>query len=122
MFVTHDEVRQMALEAGFTLRAQPDGSEDLSPYVYRFARMLIERVRREALEAEMQRVSAEGPGPLVVKFDRDITETEFHQLRDALRSARPGPLLLMPKEMDLAELDDETLRRAGLMRIPPAGS
>ena len=43
--MTNDEIRAMALSHGFTLRPQPDGSMDLNPYVYEFARALIEQER-----------------------------------------------------------------------------
>ena len=47
--MTNDEIRDLALSHGFTLRPQPDGSMDLNPYVYAFARTLIEK-EREACE------------------------------------------------------------------------
>jgi hypothetical protein len=34
-------IREMALAAGFKLKPQPDGTEDLNPYVYDFARALM---------------------------------------------------------------------------------
>ena len=43
--MTNDEIRDLALSHGFTLRSQPDGSMDLNPYVYAFARTLIEKER-----------------------------------------------------------------------------
>ena len=45
--MTNDEIRDLALSHGFTLRSQPDGAMDLNPYVYAFARALIEREREE---------------------------------------------------------------------------
>lgn len=39
--LTRDEIRTIALENGFTLKDQPDGSKDLHPYVYRFAENLL---------------------------------------------------------------------------------
>lgn len=43
--MTNDEIRDLALSHGFTLRSQPDGAMDLNPYVYAFARTLIEKER-----------------------------------------------------------------------------
>ena len=43
--MTNDEIRALALSHGFTLRPQPDGSMDLNPYVYAFARALIKKER-----------------------------------------------------------------------------
>lgn len=39
--MTNDQIRKLALENGFKLKKQPDGTEDLNPYVYAFARALI---------------------------------------------------------------------------------
>ena len=43
--MTNDEIRALALSHGFTLRPQPDGLMDLNPYVYAFARALVEQER-----------------------------------------------------------------------------
>lgn len=40
--MTNDDISRIAVEHGFTLRPQGDGSLDLNPYVYRFAEALIE--------------------------------------------------------------------------------
>lgn len=34
--LTRAEVRRLALSSGFKLKRQPDGTEDLNPYVYDF--------------------------------------------------------------------------------------
>ncbi|BBI61741.1 hypothetical protein [Vreelandella sulfidaeris] len=39
--MTNEQIRDLALANGFKLKAQPDGSEDLNPYVFDFARALI---------------------------------------------------------------------------------
>lgn len=36
-----ERVKAIALEAGFELKPQPNGSEDLNPYVYHFANGLL---------------------------------------------------------------------------------
>ena len=36
-------IKQVALECGFKLKEQPDGSMDLNPYVYTFADKLIKQ-------------------------------------------------------------------------------
>lgn len=43
--MTNDEIRDLALSHGFTIRSQPDGAMDLNPYVYAFARALIKKER-----------------------------------------------------------------------------
>ena len=35
------DVKKLALECGFKLKEQPDGSMDLNPYVYKFAEELV---------------------------------------------------------------------------------
>lgn len=44
-------IREVALSKGFKLKPQPDGSEDLNPYVYEFAEALTEELRREVARA-----------------------------------------------------------------------
>lgn len=40
--ITNDEIQKIALENGFTTRRQPNGEIDLNPYVYSFARALLQ--------------------------------------------------------------------------------
>lgn len=40
--ITNEEIQKIALDNGFTTRRQPDGSIDLNPYVYSFARTLLQ--------------------------------------------------------------------------------
>lgn len=42
MNLKKDSVKHLALEAGFKLKEQPDGSLDLNPYVYEFAHRILE--------------------------------------------------------------------------------
>ena len=44
--LSRSEIRELALECGFQLKPQPDGTEDLNPYVYDFARALYYRSRQ----------------------------------------------------------------------------
>lgn len=50
--MTNDEIKAVALANGFTLRVQPDGSIDLNPYVYGFARAMFERGRGIRAQAD----------------------------------------------------------------------
>lgn len=43
--MTKDEVRQIALDAGFKLKEQPNGELDLNPYVYEFSEQLIKGLK-----------------------------------------------------------------------------
>lgn len=40
------DIRTIALDCGFKLKPQPDGLEDLNPYVYRFAREILSTAPR----------------------------------------------------------------------------
>ena len=41
MPLTNNHIRELALANGFKLKPQPDGAEDLNPYVFDFARALV---------------------------------------------------------------------------------
>ena len=43
-----EQIRQLALENGFKLKTQSDGGLDLNPYVYDFARALIQTAQLQA--------------------------------------------------------------------------
>ena len=47
--IDRSTIRQIALEQGFKLKEQPDGSMDLNPYVYKFARVIENLTRREII-------------------------------------------------------------------------
>lgn len=49
--MTKEEIRKLALECGFHLKMQDDGSKDLNSYVYQFAGKLCERVAQAGLDA-----------------------------------------------------------------------
>ena len=40
--MTNDQIKEIALANGFKLKQQPSGEMDLNPYVYDFARALID--------------------------------------------------------------------------------
>lgn len=42
---SNEDIQRMALDLGYTLRLQPDGTMDLNEYVYRMARMCFNRGR-----------------------------------------------------------------------------
>lgn len=43
-------IREIALESGFKLKEQPDGSIDLNSYVYEFARRIESEAQGEIVE------------------------------------------------------------------------
>lgn len=49
--MTKDEVTRIALECGFQLKELPDGTMGLRPYVYAFAKRLIEDEREACAKA-----------------------------------------------------------------------
>jgi hypothetical protein len=50
--IQREQIKELALANGFKLKQQPDGSEDLNPYVYEFADALV-----ESMQAELERYS-----------------------------------------------------------------
>lgn len=61
-----DQIRQLALENGFKLKTQSDGGLDLNPYVYDFARALIQTAHRWIpVEERLPEVNADGESTLV---------------------------------------------------------
>lgn len=62
--ITNQEIRDLALQCGFTLRPQADGTEDLNPYVYDFARAMARRGRLPNLRPMMGEMPV-----LAVDFD-----------------------------------------------------
>ena len=46
--MTKSQIREIALANGFKLKKQPDGSEDLNPYVYEFADKLINQYIKDS--------------------------------------------------------------------------
>lgn len=67
MNLKKESVRQLALEAGFKLRQQPDGTEDLNPYVYTFADKLAATVAEDFLV--MMRITYDELGEAMQKLD-----------------------------------------------------
>lgn len=57
--MTKDEIKAMAIRCGFTLREQPYGNMDLYPYIYDFAKRLLEK-QLEQMLAEGWRQCAKG--------------------------------------------------------------
>jgi|WetSurMetagenome_2_1015567.scaffolds.fasta_scaffold624163_1 hypothetical protein len=75
--MTRDEIRALALECGFSLRDQEDGSKDLNEYVFAFALAIEARARRlpTALgEAKLRQLETAGwkIARVVVQRDRGL--------------------------------------------------
>ena len=54
--MTNEEIQKIALANGFKLKAQPDGSMALNPYVFEFARALV-AAQAEKCNAELKKAS-----------------------------------------------------------------
>ena len=65
IFMNNKTIKRIALANGFSLKIQVDGSEDLNPYVYEFARALlvngellrekdVDKRRRDAFSGELR--------------------------------------------------------------------
>ena len=67
MNLKKESVKQLALEAGFKLKEQPDGNKDLNPYVYTFADKLGEAVAEDFLA--MMRITYDELGEAMQKLD-----------------------------------------------------
>ena len=64
--MTNQEIRKLALENGFKLKQQPHGEMGLNPYVYDFARAVIDQSSQEILDEH----------PLPPLSDRERTELD----------------------------------------------
>lgn len=54
--MTNEEIQEIALANGFSLKKQPDGSMALNPYVFEFARALV-AAQNEKCNAELKKAS-----------------------------------------------------------------
>lgn len=96
----NDRVKELALANGFKLKQQPDGSEDLNPYVYDFARALLADTladpdratvaeRRAFYEEHLRNPNTHGAMAfelsfLRVKLDRQVETSKDTELLDWL--------------------------------------
>lgn len=80
--MNNDEIKSIALENGFTLRAQPDDSIDLNPYVYHFAKAMY-RKGRSARMAEIRPLVAD----LKLASEYDHRDSIGQQVSERLKHA-----------------------------------
>ncbi len=78
--MTNEKIKQIALANGFKLKEQPDGTMDLYPYVYEFARELIKQNQQSAWISVEDALPTEGEAVLAwTGYSFDVTETiSFH--------------------------------------------
>jgi hypothetical protein len=91
-----EQIKELALANGFKLKTQPDGSEDLNPYVYDFAAALM-----APLQAELKRQQDENSRLLFsnrysadmyrqIDDERKRLQAEVEQLQAQLNAAKRG--------------------------------
>jgi hypothetical protein len=54
--IERSDIRKFAIEAGFSLKEQPDGSMDLNPYVYEFARRIESEAQGEIVQLFISKI------------------------------------------------------------------
>jgi hypothetical protein len=107
--MNNERIKEIALHAGFKLKEQPDGSMDLNPYVYTFARHLL--AERAASPAESVDTLANGwPAyfHMIVKGAEDAAHAEGR--RSALEELHPQWL----KEKERAGRAEHNLEQVNL--------
>lgn len=116
-------IKDLALAAGFKLKPQPDGAEDLNPYVYEFAKMLGAHVAlsgyADIVKAECLRLQAGDVVAISLKAEF-FEHTEFHEFyKKGLTSLMPAGVhcVIMAEGCTLSELPDDELALAGLQRV-----
>lgn len=93
-----NKIKELALATGFKLKPQPDGSEDLNPYVYEFAKLLLDEKRKiglaELLDKTETAVIADIKAERVRQLkdyapenDDNYTERQFINLVDSYLTA-----------------------------------
>ena len=91
-----EQIKELALAKGFKPKTQPDGSEDLNPYVYGFAEALM-----APLQAEVGRLRE------VVASDTHLVSIkrlfEAEQERDQLKAALQRFMELDAHDRDLPD-------------------
>lgn len=77
--MTKEQIKQLALECGFHLKIQDDGSKDLNPYVYRFADKICEHTVQAGVDAHRS---------LLVMISEDLRKVleklNAHETKDAI--------------------------------------
>ena len=81
--MTENQIKEVALASGFKLKPQPDGGEDLNPYVYDFARKLVAEVEQERDQLS-DLLKAAGIDAQEIKAENEQLRKERDALTDAL--------------------------------------
>lgn len=74
--LTKDKVKQLALDNGFKLKQQPDGSMDLNPYVYQFA----EEMQKVLNDVELRRADARKVISYPPSSDQAANENKYWEM------------------------------------------
>lgn len=73
-----EQIKALALANGFSLKQQPEGNEDLNPYVYQFAAALAAQAVLDAIDAHKNNVMTFG-------FDSAIRITDLIKYANKIR-------------------------------------
>ena len=74
--MTNEQIKQIALANGFNLKEQPDGTMNLHPYVYEFARALIAEHQKSAWISVKERMP-EKDGTYLVVYNFETNGTQY---------------------------------------------
>jgi len=80
------QIKELALENGFKLKEQPDGSMDLNPYVYEFAAALKAKWQADILAEISLQVSASKPVATPIQIATAIMK-ESNNIRNSAKVA-----------------------------------
>ena len=83
--MTNEQIRDIALANGFKLKEQPDGTQDLNPYVYEFARSLLLLKLGEVVANMTDLIDSEDTLESQSMLDRcdEIIDRHIEELREA---------------------------------------
>lgn len=83
--MNRETIRALALAKGFTLKPQPDGTEDLNPYVYEFAEALLAPVKHvDSIETYPTTIAIQVPQNIDLKLGILINVQGFEVRCDAI--------------------------------------
>ena len=88
--MTNQQIKEVALAAGFKLKQQPDGSQDLNPYVYDFARKLVAELERDRDQLSVL-LKAAGIYAKNIKAENAALEVERDRLKVELDNCSHEP-------------------------------
>lgn len=99
--ISDEEIRDIAVQAGFTMRDQEDGRCDLNSYVYDFARKLIRRAKNIHVKSETTAKSI-----LIVKVDKRTGATKEYEVSSSVIDAAQHWLSSLQLSSDMSLISE----------------